>query len=190
MHLKGPLSLKPDTAVFVNGYQHTTVRKDGTFVVHSLDPADYILSFAAKDYMFPEYLVNVKADDSVHVQAHSPSQKIQSISQKSLSLPLTVRPTGRMQYVDPQASFDLYKMATSNPLYLILGFSMLFILVMPKVLSSMDPELLKEVQANQQDMHKRMAAAQTTDFSSGISSFLAGGGDTTRKPEASSRKKK
>lgn len=95
-----------------------------------------------------------------------------------LQYPIQLVPTAKIQYEQIKVGFNPIAMLLGNPMYLLMGGMAVFMMIMPKLMSLMDPETLAEVQANQADLHKQMSSIQDMDFTSGFAKILSASSDT------------
>lgn len=65
-----------------------------------------------------------------------------------LPYPLVLQPAGRTGYFEKREGFKVSSLL-ANPMMLTMGFSVISLFVLPKLIQNMDPETLKEIQETQ-----------------------------------------
>ena len=77
----------------------------------------------------------------------------------------------------------------ANPMLLMSLFTLGMVFVMPKLMGSMDPEMLKEIQEQQRQQRTQMSSIANGDFSGKIAEMLSGSGSKPKEgPPAISNK--
>nr|AIC33793.1 peptidase [Puccinia cf. psidii AE-2014] len=161
--------------------QEAFIRLDGTFIMQDVKPGNHILTVKCRNYAFPSLWVQVPSSNDgsedvlpiikphVFGQASSPPPGVGASlpAEPRLQYPIKLVPITKIQYEEVKVGFNPIGMLLGNPLYLLMGGMVLFMMVTPKLLNMIDPEALAEVQANQVNMRKQMAAMQDMDFASG-----------------------
>ncbi|KAH8919671.1 hypothetical protein BT69DRAFT_1352942 [Atractiella rhizophila] len=156
-----------------------------------IDEGTYVLNVLSRTHNFPYY--------SLTVSSSAPTIQIAALNPANVFIPphpaqllpysspggLTIYAGGIHKFkADPQ-SFNPIKLLMANPMMLLMVGGAAFVFLMPKLMGNLDPEALKEMQANQADINRSMASFQNIDVTSGLSSFLAG--ESSSAPDSSSR---
>lgn len=135
--------------------RHTAaVRDDGTFVLHSVPPGTHQLVVRCAPLVFPTVHVHVPPTTAASVSftiAGTPSAVLQS--------PLVLDPVAKAQYTEESRVFSL-KSLLSNPIYLMIGVSLLGMLFLPRMLENMDPQELESMK-NQMGASSNQGNAQS-----------------------------
>ena len=117
-------------------------RFDGSFVVDGVAAGTYNLDVLSAAYSFARYKVNVRAGGA-RVQALE--YPYPGAQKQSAPYPLVVRPVGRLAYFVPRQTYGLSQVL-KNPMMLMMGFTMLMVFVMPRMMKNMDPEEMEKMQ--------------------------------------------
>ncbi|KAH9810657.1 hypothetical protein DFH28DRAFT_902492, partial [Melampsora americana] len=185
--------ISPDSRVIIGPRQQDQafIRRDGTFVLQDVRPGKHVLRVACREFGFLPLMIDVSesADDAPVVKHFIPGQAPppDGYPEPRLSYPIRLVPTNQLRYVEERAGFNPLSMLLANPMYLLMGGMFVFMMIMPKIMSMMDPEALAEVQANQANMHKQMASVQSLDFASGLSKMLSPSGDDNPPDQVTSK---
>ncbi|GAA5849252.1 hypothetical protein JCM8547_006493 [Rhodosporidiobolus lusitaniae] len=165
---------------------------------------EFILRVESRRYAFAEYAIKVspsssslpkKTVDDNDENEHQPTatssgeseqqlkieasyyspQMRSAIPGVSLPLPLILRSTAFYTSLPPSPpAFSLLAFLKGNPMVWVMGLGVLLAVGMPKLLASLDPEVVEEVGRNQARMHGQLGNLQSFDASSAMSRFLAG----------------
>ena len=104
-------------------------------------------------------------DNATHIVGHShQSGHVWNTEQPVLPYPFVLKPIAAHTFFAPRQPFNPLSFLL-NPYILMMGLPLLMMLVMPKLLQSMDPEAVKELEKAQKDM-----ASQSS-----LLSFMQGG---------------
>jgi len=192
-HLWDPTQLEIDTRVVLNyGAKGSAyVLKDGSFKIQGVDPGDYLMTIYSRKFLFPFYYVHVPSSDpsSVQIVLHNPSFEPPTLPLHSslvLPNPLPFKAVASAKYTEEPKKFNLVGMLMGNPMMLLMVGGGALVFMLPKIMSTLDPDALKEMQANQADMQRNMASMQNMDFTSGLSKFLSGAEEPDTNPVAPS----
>ncbi|CAK7353770.1 unnamed protein product [Dovyalis caffra] len=125
--------------VILNGGQHVTfLRPDGYFSFHNVPAGTHLIEVAAIGYFFSPVRVDVSARFPGKVQA-TLTEKRRSLSE------LVLEPLKEEQYYEIREPFNIMSVVKS-PMGLMMGFMVLVMFVMPKLMENMDPEEMKRAQ--------------------------------------------
>lgn len=125
--------------LFVNGGQTVgLVRADGNFVITGLPAGTYLLEIYHPDFVFSAIRVDISAKEKGKVRAAVASTKAK------LPYPLSLRPDKPAVYFQQHAPYDWSSMF-KNPMVLMMGFTLIMVVVMPRMLNNMDPKELEQM---------------------------------------------
>nr|XP_027082995.1 ER membrane protein complex subunit 7 homolog [Coffea arabica] len=125
--------------VILNGGQEVTfLRPDGYFSFHNVPAGTHLIEVAAIGYFFSPVRVDVSARNPGKVQAALTETR------KGLS-ELVLGPLREEQYYEIKEPFSIMSVVKS-PMGLMLGFMVLVMFVMPKLVENMDTEEMKRAQ--------------------------------------------
>ncbi|XP_059641241.1 ER membrane protein complex subunit 7 homolog [Cornus florida] len=125
--------------VILNGGQRVTfVRPDGYFSFHNVPAGTHLIEVAAIDYFFSPVRVDVSARNPGKVQA--------ALTENRRALTeLVLEPLREEQYYEIREPFNIMSVVKS-PMGLMIGFMLLVMFVMPKLMENMDPEEMRRAQ--------------------------------------------
>ncbi|KAG0014094.1 hypothetical protein BGZ80_010655 [Entomortierella chlamydospora] len=177
-----PKDLSPRTRVILSGGQYTaTITRDGRFVFPDVGEGSYLLQVQNPQYIYPTIKLIVTGKDS---RAHVVNIGTDwSNNDNALQLPLVLTPRAPVSYFVPREGFKISHLF-ANPMMLMMGFSLLMLFVMPKLMANMDPEAMEEMQGMQDAA--QMPNFEMPDISATLAKFSTGGGSS---PSSASKKK-
>ncbi|KMT18976.1 hypothetical protein BVRB_2g030740 [Beta vulgaris subsp. vulgaris] len=125
--------------VILNGGQRTTfLRPDGYFSFHNVPAGTHLLEVAATGYFFSPVRVDVSARNPGKVQA--------ALTETRRGLAeLSLEPLREEDYYEKREPFSVLSIVKS-PMGLMVGFMVLVVFVMPKLMENMDPEEMRQAQ--------------------------------------------
>ncbi|GJJ72133.1 ER membrane protein complex subunit 7 [Entomortierella parvispora] len=180
-----PRDISPRTRVVLSGGQYSTmITKDGRFIFPDVAEGTYALEVQSPQYIYPNmrlvvsdqqakaYIVSIGADWSNNDNA--------------ITFPITLVPRAPAMYFIPREGFQI-KHLFANPMMLMMGFSVIMLFVMPKLMANMDPEAMQEMQGMQEAA--QMPAFEMPDISASLAKFSTGGSSSAQ-PAAGSAKKR
>jgi hypothetical protein len=134
--LPGKLS---NVKVFLNGGQRVTFLKpDGYFSFHNVPAGTHLIEVAALGYFFSPVRVDVSARNPGKVQA--------ALTENRRGLTeLVLEPLREEQYYEIREPFNIMSLLKS-PMGLMVGFMVIVMFLMPKLVENMDPEEMKRAQ--------------------------------------------
>eukprot|EP00457_Paulinella_chromatophora_P016044 gb/GEZN01016765.1/.p1 GENE.gb/GEZN01016765.1/~~gb/GEZN01016765.1/.p1 ORF type:complete len:199 (-),score=33.75 gb/GEZN01016765.1/:206-802(-) len=144
-NIKLPKSEKPSFArVVLNGGEYTgLVRHNGNFVIHDLPRGNYVLDVHYTGYMFSQLSVSLSPESAgAEVKASTVGRN------DRLAYPLSIRPVRQLQYFQVRPPIQ-YMSYLKNPMVIMMIFTGVMAIIMPRMMSNMDPEELKEIQKMQ-----------------------------------------
>jgi hypothetical protein len=151
--LSGKLS---DVKVLLNGGQNVTfLRPDGYFSFYNVPAGTHLIEVAAIGYSFSPVRVDVSARNPGKIQA-ALTENRRGLSE------LVLEPLREEQYYEIREPFNIMNIVKS-PMGLMVGFMLVAVFLMPKLVENMDPEEMKRAQEEMRNQ-------------GGLAGFLQGGG--------------
>ncbi|KAK9141768.1 hypothetical protein Syun_011168 [Stephania yunnanensis] len=125
--------------VILNGGQQVTFLKaDGYFSFYDVSAGTHLIEVSAMGYFFSPVRVDVSARNRGKVQAALTENR------KGLS-ELVLEPLREEEYYDVREPFSIMSLVKS-PMGLMMGFMLIVMFVMPKLMENMDPEEIRRAQ--------------------------------------------
>ncbi|XP_021769376.1 ER membrane protein complex subunit 7 homolog [Chenopodium quinoa] len=125
--------------VILNGGQRVTfLRPDGYFSFHNVPAGTHLIEVAATGYFFSPVRVDVSARNPGKVQA-ALTETRRGLSE------LALEPLREEYYYEKREPFSPLSLVKS-PMGLMVGFMLLVVFVMPKLMENMDPEEMRQAQ--------------------------------------------
>ncbi|KAJ7958796.1 ER membrane protein complex subunit 7-like [Quillaja saponaria] len=125
--------------IILNGGQRVTfLRPDGYFSFHNVPAGTHLIEVAAIGYFFSPVRVDVSARNPGKIQA-ALTENRRGLSEFVLE-PLRVE-----QYYEIREPFSIMSIVKS-PMGLMMGFMLIVVFLMPKLMENMDPEEMKRAQ--------------------------------------------
>uniref|UniRef100_A0A7N0TCR3 ER membrane protein complex subunit 7 beta-sandwich domain-containing protein n=1 Tax=Kalanchoe fedtschenkoi TaxID=63787 RepID=A0A7N0TCR3_KALFE len=125
--------------VILNGGQSVSfLRPDGYFSFHNVPAGTHLIEVAAMGYFFSPVRVDVSARNPGKIQA--------ALTENRRGLTeLVLEPLREEQYYETREPFNVMSIVKS-PMGLMMGFMVIVVFLMPKLMENMDPEELKRAQ--------------------------------------------
>eukprot|EP00511_Aplanochytrium_stocchinoi_P001936 CAMPEP_0204841970 /NCGR_PEP_ID=MMETSP1346-20131115/44334_1 /ASSEMBLY_ACC=CAM_ASM_000771 /TAXON_ID=215587 /ORGANISM="Aplanochytrium stocchinoi, Strain GSBS06" /LENGTH=234 /DNA_ID=CAMNT_0051980481 /DNA_START=86 /DNA_END=790 /DNA_ORIENTATION=+ len=158
--VRGKLTFGPKAAQSLNGYlpsimvsldggkRTTYSRPDGSFEFRHVPAGTYHMSISHPMVFFEAYRLSVGKDGKVRASNVLTGKREKKEMVQSGSQPIVITALGTMQYFEPRKQLNVLSMFM-NPMGIMMGFMMLMVFVMPKMMDSIDPEELKKMQEEQ-----------------------------------------
>ncbi|XVE53592.1 hypothetical protein DITRI_Ditri03aG0014600 [Diplodiscus trichospermus] len=125
--------------VILNGGQNVTfLRRDGYFSFHNIPAGTHLIEVTAIGYFFSPVRVDVSARNPGKVHA-ALTENRRGLSE------LVLEPLREEQYYEIRESFSIMSVVKS-PMGLMVGFMVVVLFLMPKLVENMDPEEMKRAQ--------------------------------------------
>ncbi|XP_010241615.1 PREDICTED: ER membrane protein complex subunit 7 homolog [Nelumbo nucifera] len=125
--------------VILNGGQNVTyLRPDGYFSFHNIPAGTHLIEVAALGFFFSPVRVDVSARNPGKVQAALTENR------KGLN-ELILEPLREEQYYEIREPFSIMNVIKS-PMGLMVGFMLIVVFLMPKLMENMDPEEIRRAQ--------------------------------------------
>lgn len=136
----------------LNAGEHTAYsRRDGSFSFHDVSPGVYLLDVLSVTHMFGQVRVSVQ-EDRVRAIAYA----FPGAEKELTGYPVTLRAHAKYQYFEKRAPLS-FRHLLKNPMMLMGLFMVAVMFFMPKMMENMDPEQMREMQA---EMAKNQADPQ------------------------------
>lgn len=178
-----PLSSDTNVVLDKGDAGRALVRADGSFTLQNILPGDYILAVNNRIFTFPSLSVRIlggDGDTTVQVRPHTPGHLPGDPARvPTLSYPIQLKASGRFEYYESPQGFSILGMLKQNKMILFMVGGLAFAVGMPKLIALVDPDILKEVQESQAEMHRNLNSAQNMDISGSLSKLLSGAGAGT-----------
>ncbi|AES73597.1 putative carbohydrate-binding-like, carboxypeptidase, regulatory domain-containing protein [Medicago truncatula] len=125
--------------VILNGGQRVSfLRPDGYFSFHNVPAGTHLIEVAAKGYFFSPVRVDVSARNPGKIQA-ALTENRRGLSE------FVLEPLKEEQYYEIREPFSIMSIVKS-PMGLMMGFMLIVVFLMPKLMENMDPEEMKRAQ--------------------------------------------
>ncbi|XP_041461379.1 ER membrane protein complex subunit 7-like [Lytechinus variegatus] len=169
-----PADWVPLAKVLVDGGQFVGfVRSDGTFEVHDIPTGSYVVEIAHPKYMFEATRIDISARGKIR------ARRVNNVDSKSViqvTYPLRLRSKGLAGYFQKREEFRIVDVL-KNPMVLMMVLPVVFIVILPKLVNTQDPELQKEMQ----NMNLMNQKQDLPDLSEMATSFFGGGSSAQKK---------
>lgn len=114
------------------------MRPDGYFSFHNVPAGTHLIEVAAKGYFFSPVRVDVSARNPGKIQA-ALTENRRGLSE------FVLEPLKEEQYYEIREPFSIMSIVKS-PMGLMMGFMLIVVFLMPKLMENMDPEEMKRAQ--------------------------------------------
>lgn len=162
-------SLGPTTRITLNHGQYSTyLKEDGSFTLQNIPPGTYTLNIENMYYTFERIRIDISKESIQATSSNLGTDWKQMGS--SIAYPLLLEAKSKIEYFEKRDGFNVWKFI-SNPMILMSGGSLLTIFILPKLMGSIDPDLMKEIQSQPQPQ-----MPQLPDISSSLANMMTGGG--------------
>lgn len=159
------------TEIVLNGGEYRTyTRPDGAFTFHDVAPGVYLLDVLSIDYVFSQVKLNLPAalDQTIRCLEY----RYPGAAKQPMNYPLELVPHVKQAYFEVREQPGLHTLFR-NPMMLMMLFTGVVVLLMPKMMDNMDPEEMKKMQ-------EQMGNAQDP---AAMLKNLFGGGDEEEEDE-------
>ncbi|CAJ0644523.1 16227_t:CDS:2 [Entrophospora sp. SA101] len=128
----------------------------------------YLLEVLSRKFIYPKLRIDVSST-GIKPTVIITGSEWNSNSPK-LQYPLELYARARSEYFTVKEGFSIISVF-ANPYIIMLGFSVLMLFIMPKMMANMDQDALKEMQ----ETPAQNPLAEMPDFSAAIANFMSGG---------------
>jgi ER membrane protein complex subunit 7 len=127
------------TKITLNSGEYTTYsRTDGSFVIYNVPPGVHQLDVHSKDYHFGQIKLQL-LEESMDAPPKCLEYAYPGATKKVVPYPLVILARGTYQYFEIKKGFSIFSML-KNPMVLMMLFSVVMMVVMPKMMEGLDPE--------------------------------------------------
>jgi len=130
------------------------LRKDGVFIFDEVGAGSYLLQVLSTQYSFSNVRIDVSSRNNGQVRAFKAEPGSSSKEAAVLPYPLKLEPDRIMDYFMVREGFQIMSLL-KNPMLIMLGVTLIMTLVLPKMMSSIDPEALQEMQGGATNAQQR-----------------------------------
>ncbi|KAK9242653.1 hypothetical protein V1506DRAFT_546845 [Lipomyces tetrasporus] len=167
-----PLTFSPTTEVVLRSAEakyKSYIRADGeSFVFLNVTAGSYVLSVNSIEHAFPTLRVDVAENEVEVFLAHRGNEW--GFKGARQPYPIELKPFAPAVYYQYREGFNVLKLF-KNPMLLIGLLTLIMVFVLPKMMDSLDPEQLKEIQ---QQQAKSVPSAIANPMNFDVASYLAG----------------
>ncbi|KAM7490066.1 hypothetical protein LguiA_032987 [Lonicera macranthoides] len=133
-----PVKVSNAKVILNGGQQVTFLKPDGYFSFHNVPAGTHLIEVAAIGYFFSPVRVDVSARNPGKVQA--------ALTETRRGLnELVLEPLREEQYYEIREPFSIMSLVKS-PMGLMVGFMLIVVFLMPKLVENIDPEEMKRAQ--------------------------------------------
>ncbi|CAA6661460.1 unnamed protein product [Spirodela intermedia] len=130
---------KSNVKIILNGGQRVTfARHNGYFSFHNVPAGTHLIEVSAMGFLFSPVRVDISARNPGKIQA------VLTENRRALS-ELILEPLREEQYYEVKEPFSIMSLVKS-PMGLMMGFMLVVVFVMPKLVENMDPEEIRRAQ--------------------------------------------
>eukprot|EP01119_Soliformovum_irregulare_P007737 TRINITY_DN201_c0_g1_i1.p1 TRINITY_DN201_c0_g1~~TRINITY_DN201_c0_g1_i1.p1 ORF type:complete len:218 (+),score=38.77 TRINITY_DN201_c0_g1_i1:3-656(+) len=129
------LSLRGD-----DGTSRTIMRTDGNFRFADVSKGSYLLQISSTDYLFPFIRVDVTKNSQVRAFKQMSAGEDRDL----LPYPLRISPDAPADFFLVKEGFQVMSLI-KNPMIIMMGVTLIFTMVIPKMLSGIDQEAMAEL---------------------------------------------
>ncbi|CAZ80224.1 unnamed protein product [Tuber melanosporum] len=167
--LPNPSTLPPSTSLTLTTTgttKRTLIRRDNTFSFRDVPEGSYLLDVQCQTHQFAPLRVDVNGQGEVVVHQTFRGNEWRNKGERK-SYPIEIQPVRPIDYYVVRESFNPTKLLGS-PMVLIALFTLVMIVMLPKLMDQMDPEFKAELEAQQ----RKGGVNPAVNFD--VASFLAG----------------
>ncbi|CDI97011.1 protein of unknown function DUF2012 [Echinococcus multilocularis] len=163
-----------ETKVRVDGNRYLGfVKPDGSFIISDVCPGSYLVEFTNPTFLFQPVRVDINSKGKIRARSVN---LLRTTAVKAVTHPLRVVTVGKAMYFQPREQLRTLDLLL-NPTVLCMVIPLLFVMLIPKLMDTNDPEF-KEMQKNSIFGGH---SAETPDISDYLSSVSLLGGSSTKK---------
>ncbi|CAG8535498.1 7233_t:CDS:2 [Funneliformis mosseae] len=172
--------LEPTTKIVLDGGKYSTlIRKNGKFkrkekktndlILLSRDnvpPGSYLLEVSSRKFIYPKIRIDVDPRGVRPFVTITGSEW--SYNGPALQYPLELSARSTADYFLAREGFSITSLF-ANPYIIMMGFSVVILFIMPKMMANLDQDALKELQENQ----AQNPLAEMPDISTTLANYLS-----------------
>ncbi|CAI2186527.1 3840_t:CDS:2, partial [Funneliformis geosporum] len=159
--------LEPSTKIVLDGGKYSVlIRKNGKFVIDNVPPGSYLLEVSSRKFIYPKIRVDVDPRGVRPFVTITGSEW--SNNGPALQYPLELSARSPSDYFVVREGFSITSLF-ANPYIIMMGFSVVILFIMPKMMANLDQDALKELQENQ----TQNPLAEMPDISSTLANYLS-----------------
>mmetsp|Transcript_28313 Transcript_28313/g.58065 ORF Transcript_28313/g.58065 Transcript_28313/m.58065 type:complete len:219 (-) Transcript_28313:99-755(-) len=144
----GMQPLLPSTKITLNGGEYEAFsRVDGGFTFHDVKPGVYLLDVLSDEAMFSQVKINLPTEPEGKVRCLE--YRYPGAPKQPTSYPLNLVAHTKIRYFEPKPTLSIASFM-KNPMAYMMLFTLFVVIVFPKMMNSMDPEQMKEMQEQMQ----------------------------------------
>jgi len=163
-----------DTTVQVNGGDYKGfLKSDGSFVIHAVPSGSHIVEVASANYEFERYRVDITKGGKIRARRVN---FVQPSAVQVVPYPLRFITSKQAEFFEKREQWKVTDVLM-NPMVLMMLLPIIFVVIMPKLMSMADPEAQKEMQAQMSMFNTQSKMPDAGE----LASSLFGGSDGKRK---------
>jgi hypothetical protein len=147
------------TRISINDGEYITYTKpDGSFIFHNVGPGNHLLQAQSLTYLFSQ--VKIQLLESAMSSPKCIEYAYPGATKQAIPHPLILTAHAKYDFFEKRQRFSLLSMLR-NPMVMMMLFSVVLMLMMPKMLDNLDPEQQEQfkqrMQSNQGDPSKLLS---------------------------------
>jgi len=151
--------LNTTTRITINDGEYITYTKpDGSFIFHNVGPGNHLLQAQSLTYLFSQ--VKIQLIESTMSSPKCIEYAYPGATKQAIPHPLILTAHAKYDFFEKRQRFSLLSML-NNPMFMMMLFSVVLMLMMPKMLENLDPEQQEQfkqrMQSNQGDPTKLLS---------------------------------
>lgn len=164
-----------DTSVLVDGGDYKGfLRADGTFTVSRVPPGSYLVEIASPNYLFEPYRVDITKGGKIRARRVN---FLQASDVQVVAYPLRFTANQQALFFEIREQWKVTDILY-NPMILMMILPILFMFVLPKMMSLADPEAQKEMQSQMTSLNTKQ---KLPDVSEMMSNWFGGGSEKKKR---------
>jgi len=167
-----------DTTILVDGGEYKGfLRADGSFTVSRVPPGSYLVEVASPNYLFEPYRVDITKGGKIRARRVN---FLQPSAVQVVAYPLRFTANVQAPFFEIREQWKVTDILY-NPMILMMILPLLFMFVLPKMMSLADPDAQKEMQSQMSSLNTKQ---QLPDMSEMMSNLFGGSGAEAKKKRA------
>ncbi|KAG0234650.1 hypothetical protein BGX31_004498 [Mortierella sp. GBA43] len=161
------------------------ITREGKFVFPDVPEGSYLLEVQSPQYIYPTVRLTVTGKETKAYLVTLGADW--SNNDNIVQYPFLLVPRAPATFFIPREGFKISYLF-ANPMMLMMGFSVLMLFLMPKLMANMDPAALEEMQGMQDAT--QMPSFEMPDISATLAKFSAGGASPQAAAQGSAKPKR